>query len=112
MFHCFTISDLSVNPGIDLASFDCLIPTHEDTPVLAASVKLLPVLSYIHPSLDTAQFGLAFIKQETPTDDMEPGSIVSISSIEWGVCSRNSRMMLLDPCGSTGNTLLFLPPSY
>ena len=84
---------------------------NEGTPVLAASVKLLPVLPYIQPSLDTAQFGLAFLKQETPTENMEPGSIVSISSIEWGICSRNSRMMLLDPCGATGNTLLFLPPN-
>lgn len=111
MYRCFTLDNLNINPGIDPGEFDCLIPSEDGGQFIIADVKLLPVLPYIKPSLETAHLSLAFVKQAPSTSEPKRGSLVSINPADWNICCVNSSMMLLDPCGCHGNMLLFLPPS-
>lgn len=110
MYHCFTLNNLTIEPGIKPDAFDCLVPSFGGD-FQVASVKLLPVLPYTAPTIEYAHLSLAFIKQEPNDSEVKTGAIVAVNPLFWSMCIKNSGVMLLDPCGSNEYLLLFLPPS-
>ena len=112
---CYSLIDKStITEGIAVGDFESIIvDTQEVLDIKKATIQTLPILTeldtYAPEISKLSQVSLSFLSLATDADEVsDAGVILCIDPAIWRLCSDSSNAVILDPCGLTGNMLLFI----
>lgn len=105
IYSCYTLAGLEPIRGIAPDEYESVLTSNGE--------HLTTGVIYRMPVTDSGNENapwLSFIRQE-PCSSPDAGSIVSLDPRVWRLCMSASPIVLLDPCGLSGNVLVYCPPS-
>ena len=112
---CYSLLDTStITEGIAVDDFESIIVNAPETlSIKKATIQTLPILTELDISAPEigklSQVSLSFISLASENIDIsDAGVILCIDPAIWRLCSDSTNAVILDPCGLTGNMLLFV----
>lgn len=112
---CYTLTEDDVKPGIRVASFESIITSDPSTTTVElARMRTIPIVSTTTTGQKAPDASLCLIFLEEvakSTKTSSKGLLLALDPSLWCLYSKDTKIVLIDPCSPSRQVLVFIPAS-